>query len=192
VGAAKKPQPAKLFLACMYANESVFRQALDAFQERYGVIDKKVGPLRVTEYTDYYTEEMGTGIRKCYMTFAAPVERDGLAAIKIFSNGLERASAVDDKRVVNCDPGYVTNDKLVLATTKDFYHRIYLAEGIYAEVTLHYQNGRYRYFSWTYPDYKAPEVLKLLESARAALVHESRKGTVHPASEKIENDNPRV
>ncbi|MEK6728917.1 MAG: DUF4416 family protein, partial [Planctomycetota bacterium] len=58
------------------------------------------------------------------------------------------------KRPVNIDPGYINESRLILASTKDFSHRIYLRDGIYAEVTLNYRKGRYETFPWTFPDYK--------------------------------------
>jgi len=69
------------------------------------------------------------------------------------------------KRTINLDPGYLAQDKLVLATTKDFYQRLYLGQGIYGEVTLHFQKGRFRYFSWTYPDYSDPPFLDILDKS---------------------------
>jgi hypothetical protein len=77
--------------------------------------------------------------------------------------------------MVNVDPGYIARDKLVLASTKDFYHRLYLADGIYGEVTLHFRKGVFRFFSWTYPDYKEPSFLEFLTKARAKYMHEIRE-----------------
>jgi hypothetical protein len=94
--------------------------------------------------------------------------------MKILSNEIEQRYASGENRVVNIDPGYVARDKLVLASTKDFYHRLYLSDGIYGEVTLHYRKGMYRFFSWTYPDYKDADFLSVLERSRARLVNEIR------------------
>jgi hypothetical protein len=84
--------------------------------------------------------------------------------------------ALEGNRRVNIDPGYVARDKLVLASTKDFFHRIYIGDGIFAEVTLHYRKGRYRFFSWTYPDFRDPEFQRFLEKVRAPLVRDARNG----------------
>lgn len=170
-----KPPPAKLFLAIMYRDDTSKEKALEVFTKRFGDVDKEFGPLEVAAYTHYYDKKMGKGLKKCYMTFKKLIERHELCAIKIFTNEIENKLMKNGKRPVNLDPGYLNNDKLVLASTKDFFHRIYLDKGIYAEVTLHYRKGKYRFFSWTFPDYKEKEVQKFLEKARAQLVGESRK-----------------
>ncbi|HET9942723.1 MAG TPA: DUF4416 family protein, partial [Terriglobia bacterium] len=79
---------------------------------------------------------------------------------KCHTNALEETFAADGasvKRPVNLDPGYLENSKIVLASTKNFYHRIYLGRGIFGEVTMHFRNGAFEFFQWTYPDYKSPE-----------------------------------
>jgi hypothetical protein len=60
----------------------------------------------------------------------------------------------------------VTLDKLVLATTKDYSHRIYLRDGIYAEVTLYFRKGRFHPFEWTYPDYCTREYIEVFYKIR--------------------------
>ncbi len=172
MGIAQKPPPVKLFLAAMYRDEAVLEEILGLFIRKFGTVEKKYGPLEVASYTNYYDREMGKGLKKYYMTFSQLIQRDDLPAIKMFTNELESNSLQDENRLVNFDPGYLSIDKLILASTKDFFHRIYLSQGIYAEVTLHYRKGRYRYFSWTYPDYKDKEVQRFLEKVRAPLVKE--------------------
>ncbi len=175
MGSAKSPNPVMLFLAVMYSDEISQKNALDECIKKFGEIDNTFGVLDVTSYTDYYSEEMGNNIKKIFLTFRTLIDRCRLPAIKNFTNTLELDFSNNGRRRVNLDPGYLTNDKLVLVTTKDFYQRIYLQDGIYAEITLHYQRGRYRHFSWTYPDYKNKEVQKFLERARSGLVGELRK-----------------
>lgn len=177
MGISKVPVSTKLFLAIMYVDEAIMEKALNKCIEKFGTIDKKFGPLEVSAYTDYYDKEMGKGIKKYYITFEKLIKRSNLSSIKIFTNKIEKKYLNKGNRTVNLDPGYITNDKLVLATTKDFFHRIYLDNGIYAEVTLHFRKGRYRYFSWTYPDYKETEVQKFLEQARVQLVRKIRNLT---------------
>jgi hypothetical protein len=174
MGTAQKPMPAKLFLAVMYLDDRMKDLSLARFAERFGLPDLQYGPLAVSDFTEYYTAEMGNGIKKVYLTFEKLIERRELSAVKIFTNALEQACAQGSKRIVNLDPGYLTNDKLVLASTKDYFHRVYLDSGIYAEVTVHFRKGKYRFFSWTYPDYKEQGVERLLEQARAKLVKELR------------------
>jgi hypothetical protein len=122
------------------------------------------------DYSDYYAREMGAALRKKYLVFAPLMDRERLPEIKTSTNGWEREYAREGKRTVNLDPGYLAHDKLVLATTKDFFHRLYLREGIYAEVTLSYRQGRFRFFSWTYADYQDPGLHEMLLRARGGLL----------------------
>jgi hypothetical protein len=141
--------------------------------ERFGEIEDSHGPIPFT-FTDYYSKEMGAQLQKTYLIFKQSIDRDQLADIKLFSNSIEGEYSASGRRNVNIDPGYIARDKLVLASTKDFYHRLYLGKGIYGEVTLHYRLGKYRYFSWTYPDYKEESFYKWLGKVRGALVKELR------------------
>ena len=175
VGKCHIPLPAKLFLAIMFTEKKACDHALKQFMKEYGALENQFGPLNVSQFTNYYNKEMGEGINKIYITFKDTIKRDILPELKIFTNTIESKFLNQRKRTVNMDPGYITNDKFVLATTKDFYHRIYLKNGIYAEVTLHYRTGKYRYFSWTYPDYKETGVQNLLEQSRALLISKLRK-----------------
>jgi hypothetical protein len=175
MGTAKKTSQVKLFLAVMYTSKDLYHEVIDFCTGTFGQVDRSFGPVELGNFTDYYSSEMGTGILKQYHTFEKLIERDALASIKTATNALESKLSSHGRRRVNLDPGYLTHDKLVLATTKDFYHRIYLSEGIFAEVTLHFRQGRYRFFSWTYPDYQECGVLDLCEKARADLVGTLRK-----------------
>ena len=74
--------------------------------------------------------------------------------MKIFTNNVEKRLSQNNKRSVNIDPGYITPGKLVLLTTKNYSHRVYIRSGIYAEVALYFKNGRFQPWSWSYPDYR--------------------------------------
>lgn len=108
--------------------------------------------------TTYYEATMGTNLVKTFFAFERPIDPADLAACKIASGQWERdyqqLGRHVEQRPLNLDPGYLTEAKLVLATTKDRDHRIYLHSGIYAEVTLHFQRGAWHSRPWTYPDYQ--------------------------------------
>ena len=108
--------------------------------------------------TDYYEATMGTGLKKQYFAYEKLIDPANLADIKRETNAWEeefaRTSDFDVPRPLNLDPGYITLGKLVLASTKDHAHRIYLRDGIYAEVTLHFRNKAWQKSPWTYPDYQ--------------------------------------
>jgi hypothetical protein len=166
VGTATVPLPVKLFVAAMFDAKVDHEEVQSVLTKRFGAVDVSYGPISFG-FTEYYKDEMGDDLKKLYLTFETLIEREALSGIKVFTNEIETRYASNGKRRLNLDPGYLAGDKLVLASTKDFYHRLYLSQGIFAEVTLHYRKGCYRYFSWTYPDYKEPAFLEFLGKARA-------------------------
>ena len=112
-------------------------------------------------------------LRKQMALFADPYDPAELAADKLQSNRWERdwteeltVSQDDTKRLINIDPGYLSMTKLVLASTKNREHRIYLRDGIYAEVTLAFRDQAWTSMPWTYADYQRPDVLEFLKLAR--------------------------
>jgi len=166
MGEINKAYEVKLFAAVMYRAGFDVGTAIDALAATYGDIEASYGPVEFS-WSDYYEGEMGKSLLKQYVIFEGYVDRAVLPSVKINTNILEQQFADSSgKRVVNIDPGYLTKDKFVLASTKDFYHRLYLGDGIFGEVTLHYRRGLFRHFSWTYTDYQDPGFLKFLEAAR--------------------------
>lgn len=174
MGLARSPDSVLLFAALMYSEQCLHDSALQSLEQRFGPVWLRVGPLPF-DYSDYYSREMGEGLSKTYYVFEQLIQREQLSAIKNVSNELEQQLGVEGKRRVNIDPGYMSRDKLVLASTKDYFHRIYLGEGIFGEVTLHCRGGRFRYFSWTYQDYRDEQVQAMLLKGRAFLVGQQRK-----------------
>ena len=84
-------------------------------------------------------------------------------------------------RPVNIDPGLITPAKLILATTKDHAHRIYLGRGIHAEVTLRYVGRKWTPWPWTYPDYAAPTYHSFFDQVREMLKGQSGESARPPA-----------
>lgn len=174
MGLAQEPLPVKLFIAFMYDADTVNPEDyLQEFKRLFGNIDFFYGPIDFS-WTEYYASEMGNNLKKIYVTFENPIDRTRLVDIKLQSNATEARSAVENNRVVNIDPGYIARDKFVLASTKDFYHRLYLGNGIFGEVTLHYRKGCFRYFNWTFPDYRDQGFIDFIEKVRARFVHDLR------------------
>jgi hypothetical protein len=166
MGAAHEPGKVRLFLAFLYSPGFEITPVINKLRERFGPEEFFFGPIAF-DYTDYYTQEMGNGLQKKYFVFNRTESRDTLPQAKVFTNDIEKEYSVDGRRAINLDPGYLARDKLVLATTKDFFHRLYISNGIYAEVTLHFKgNGTCRYFSWTYQDYRDNGFTEFILSAR--------------------------
>jgi hypothetical protein len=171
MGIAEQPSKAKLFLALLYRPDADIDGIMGEITNVFGRFDHTYGPIQFA-FSDYYKDEVGEHPLKWYMTFERFIERDRLPSIKNITNAIEAQFLDNGIRTANLDPGYLVKDKLVLATTKDFYHRLYLAEGIFGEVTLHFRKGVFRYFSWTYPDYMDSAFLEFLMKVRAEFVHE--------------------
>ena len=101
---------------------------------------------------------MGPDLKRMFVSFAPLIDPGQLARVKHETNHLEaeiceQAGSPPEFRLVNLDPGYIALSKLVLATTKDYSHRVYIGEGMYAEATLHWHDGAWRAWPYTYPDY---------------------------------------
>ena len=166
MGTAKQPQPVKLVASTFAGRQSLLEAACARLEEAYGPVDYQ-SELLPFDHTDYYTPEFGPGLVRVILAFERLIDPSDLVAVKVQTNALEAEWLVKGHRQVNVDPGYVSFSKLVLATTKNHAHRIYLTDGIYAEVTLHYRDGAFRGFPWTYPDYASPRYCVLFEEIRA-------------------------
>jgi uncharacterized protein DUF4416 len=166
---AGEPVPALLVIAAFSRHEG----ALDWTRQR--LIDL-FGPIALTSpsydfrHTTYYETEMGSGLRKLFFVHEQLVDPGRLAEIKRQTIALEeelaRSGRFHEVRPLNLDPGLLNLGKFMLATTKDQAHRIYLRDGIFAEVTLRYQEGEFRTWPWTYRDYQEPFVREFLLQAR--------------------------
>lgn len=120
-------------------------------------------------HTPYYQAEMGEGLRREYVAFEQLIEPGRLAEIKVLTNSMEAEWSVEGRRRVNVDPGLLTDHNLILATGKDYAHRIYLRDGIYAEVTLYAHGGGLSALPWTYPDYREAATIAFFEQQRQRL-----------------------
>lgn len=147
----------------------LFSRAADTVSARFGKVSRE-SEILPFDFTDYYAPDMGEDLWRKFYAFERPIEPERLVEIKLWTNELEEKMAGADypvARPINLDPGYVAASKLVLATTKDHAHRIYLARGIYAEVTLSFVEKEFRPMPWTYPDYRTGPYRRFFEAVRA-------------------------
>jgi len=165
VGTVRQAQPVKLIASLLTGHPALLAGVKEALSGAFGPIDFE-SELLPFDHTDYYAPEFGPGLQRQIVTFAGLVDPGELPAIKLKTNEMERAMAPDGSRQVNIDPGYVSLGKLVLATTKNHAHRLYLGLGIYGEGTLTYQQGRFRAWPWTYPDYASERYCALFNQIR--------------------------
>jgi len=153
----KKPKPAKLIMGVLAADDNALHAAMNAIIARFGRTDI-VSDIWPFKHTDYYQDQTGDNILKQFASFEKLISPGKLADIKLATNRIEqrlaKKLALDVNRPVNLDPGIIEPSKLILATTKDFSHRIYIGKKMYAEVTLLYQKGVWRSFEYTFPDHK--------------------------------------
>jgi hypothetical protein len=146
--------PVKLVCGVIFKDGSLYERARTLLVDRLGPTDLE-GPAFDFDLTDYYEKDMGPGLKRRFMSFGRLAGPEKLAEIKIETNGLEarlREEAGTTLRAVNIDPGYLTASALVMATAKDFSHRVPLAHGIYAHLEFMFTKTDVRFLEWTYPD----------------------------------------
>ncbi len=153
----KEPKPVKLIIGILAANEDCLRAAIEALTSEFGKADL-VSDVWPFDQTDYYKDQTGENILRQFVSAEKLIEPGKLAKIKHQTNELEQKLAVelnlDLPRPVNLDPGVIEPSKLILATTKNYSHRIYIGEKMYAEVTLIFDKGSWCPLPYTYPDYR--------------------------------------
>jgi hypothetical protein len=168
MGEPTKPYPVKLVCPVLSRERDWLESAKALLEGRFGRCDlaSETWPF---EATDYYEQEMGGRLLRRIFSFERLIEPSAIVDIKHTTNELERifADQHDEvKRPVNLDPGYVAESKMVLATTKDYNHRIYLRDGIYAEVTLQWHKSEFQPWPWTYTDYRTKEYRDFFAAVR--------------------------
>jgi hypothetical protein len=162
------PHPVKLFVGMLAPRADLFEIAQTELAKRFGPIDA-AGEITPFDFTNYYEAEMGPNLKRKFVGFERLINPKELVSAKLFTIDLEERISERfgaGQRIVNLDPGYVSLAKLVLASTKDYTHRVYLGDGVFGEVTLHFAHGRFNPWPWTYPDYKTDDYLGFFEAIR--------------------------
>ncbi|MDQ7823542.1 MAG: DUF4416 family protein [Candidatus Eremiobacteraeota bacterium] len=145
--------PVKLFAGVLYRDEAFFSHARQALEEAFGPADYVGSPLAF-DPTDYYEEEMGRGLMRRFLSFERLMDPGSLASVKLHTNSIEDTLSDRGRRAVNIDPGYLDYRKVVLASAKYGPHKIYVGQGIYADLTLIYGKGRFSPLEWSFPDFR--------------------------------------
>ncbi|MEW6352560.1 MAG: DUF4416 family protein [Thermodesulfobacteriota bacterium] len=161
----KIPLPARVLVSLLTPRKDLADQALPELIGELGPLREEIGPIEFG-FTTYYEKEMGPGIRRWLWIFEQLVDRERLFHIKCLTNRLEQLYTIEGRRQFNLDPGLLSLENLVLATGKNRANRIYLRDGIFADLTLMYVAGRYRPLEWTYPDYADARLLEILNRLR--------------------------
>ncbi len=171
----KDPKPVKLIIGILAADESCLAAAREAINAEFGNIDLASDIWPFTQ-TDYYKKETGENILRQFVSIEKLVDPGHLAKIKHQTNRIEQQLASELKvglpRPVNLDPGVIEPSKLILATTKNYSHRIYIGEKMYAEVTLIFDKGRWQSLPYTYPDYRQDCYHQFFDKVRKRLLEQ--------------------
>jgi hypothetical protein len=180
VGRPVPHAPVSLIVGMLSASAELFDRAEAMLAERFGKLSC-ASPVMTFDFTGYYEPEMGADLLRKFVAFERPVNPADLVEIKLWTNGVEASFSeaaasqrLSVRRPINLDPGYVAPSKLVLATTKDHAHRVYLGRGIYAEVTLTFLKGAFEPMPWTYPDYRTEAYRRFFEQVRAGLLAQQK------------------
>jgi hypothetical protein len=148
--------------------------AVNALSRLYGTIDLE-SLIMPFDWTSYYEAEFGKDLKRIFLCLSELVPQDALKDIKHYTCKLEEELSSGGKRSVNIDPGILTAERLVLATGKNFPHRIYLGGGVYADLTLVYQKGSFCPLPWTYPDYASQEIIEFWNRVRRSYLLASKQ-----------------
>lgn len=160
-----EPEDVKRIAGLIAADRALVDRAIEDLEGVFGPKDWK-SPLLAFDRTRYYDREMGSPLVRRFVTFERLMRPEALVRDKLETNRLEDRYRRGGKRTVNVDPGYIALERLVLATGKNYTHRIYLSCGVYADLTLVYHKQGFRTLPWTYPDYADPGAVEMFNELR--------------------------
>ncbi len=167
--------PVKLIFSIFAPAARIINDTISRLSALYGTPDF-VSDQVAFDYTEYYHSEMGTALVRRFLSMEKLIRPEILPDIKLATNEIENESAVSGRRLVNIDPGYLSQAHLILATGKGYTHRPYLRDGIYADLTLIYQGKKFCSLPWTYPDYADEQQLAMLSVIRARYLLQLKTG----------------
>jgi len=142
MGKIARIKPVKLIAGFIYRQDHPLKKAEGMLLKKFGQFDFKSKPIPF-DMTDYYREEFGTGLRRVFVSFRKLINPASISRVKNITNNIEAKLSFKSKRSVNIDPGYLDLAKVLLASTKDYSHRVYLDKGVFAEVTLSFKGNSF-------------------------------------------------
>ena len=155
----------KLIIAFIFNDKAILKKTEKLISRKFGSIDLQ---SRIIDFahTDYYNKEFGANLKRKFISLSRLRSPENIYKIKLITNSMEHNLLSSGKRTINIDPGYITEGKLILLTTKDHGHRVYLKDGIYAESTLKFHRGTFLPWETTFPDYKSNTCIEILKEIR--------------------------
>jgi hypothetical protein len=168
-----EPSPVKLVSSLFTKERELIQKVLRRLEKRFGKIDFLSERIEF-KHTDYYRDEFGEGVFRKIVSFERLIKPDIMPSVKLFTNNLEgRHTAKDGKRMINIDPGYVALEKVVLMSCKNFSHRLYLGDGVFADLTIMYKKDEgYIPLKWTFPDYAEKNIRNIMLQIRKLYNHQ--------------------
>lgn len=165
----KPATQALLFISVLYNHNkctlSDIISILGNGYERPIVFDHDFFPMR-----EYYSKEMGEELSRSFIFYPTPVSRESLVSHKKHCDEVEKLNQDFAGRIFNVDPGIITLDQVLLSSGKPYSHRIYLNDGVYAELTYQFKDKSFHQLDWTYPDYQHPEIIEQFNWFRSFLL----------------------
>lgn len=170
----KEPKPVKLMASVFSPERELLERAIAKLAGSYGP-QEWTSPELLFDRTRYYAREMGWPLYRRFITFEPLIHPGDLVQVKLRTNEVEQEFLHKGCRRVNIDPGYVSPERLILATGKNYVHRVYLSNGIYADLTLIYYKGSFKPLKWTYKDYADPEIIDIFNRVRQQYMNQLRR-----------------
>lgn len=164
----------KLISSLFSSQEDLIGKVIKEMEGPFGPVDWVSEKLAFNR-TRYYAKEMGWPLYRRFISFSRLIMPDSIAHIKLITNKIENGHLVDKIRKINIDPGYISLERLILATGKNYTHRIYLRNGIYADLTLIFHAGTFKPLAWTYPDYADERIIGYFNMIRNGYLQYLRK-----------------
>ena len=169
-----KPDYVKHIASLFSPEKELVDRLIGHLSDIYGPVDWAT-PQLLFDRTKYYAREMGWPLYRRFVSFTELVPPDFLVEIKLKTNEIEQQYLCDGNRKINIDPGYISPERLILTTGKNYIHRIYLTKGIYADLTLIFQRGSFVPLKWTYPDYADSIIIGLFNEVRKRYMKQLRE-----------------
>jgi hypothetical protein len=165
MSAPRESDRVKLITSLFSAEKELIDQVIAELKETFGAMDV-ITPWLMFDRTRYYEKEMGWPLYRRFVTFRDLIPPEDLVNKKLATNSIEERYTITGKRRINIDPGYICLERLVLATGKNYTHRIYLGHGIYADLTLVFNKGTFKSLEWSYRDYADQESIAFFNNER--------------------------
>ena len=171
----EKIAPAKLFLGLIFVNKSVLNTLKERVTKEFGPIDFESEIFNFSTPTHYYESEMGAPLKRMFLSFKNLIDPSKITFAKNRCAEIENEFSKEKRRRVNIDPGYIDFNKVVLASFKYGSRKIYIGDGVFADLTLFYEKGTFESLPWSFPDFKDGRYRKTLLEIRERLKKDWQK-----------------